>query len=351
MTINPLNILITGGAGFIGSNFVRFFYHTHPRTQIVNLDLLSYAGNPDNLRDIEQHELHLENGRRRYTFVQGDICNESLVDGLFSQYKFDTVFHFAAESHVDRSIFNVLHFVRTNIEGTRSLVEAARKYGTPRFIHVSTDEVYGSIAKGYADEQAPLVPSNPYSASKAGGDLLIQSYIKTHGFPAVIVRGSNNYGPYQYPEKLIPLAITNMLEEKKVPIHGDGMQVRSWLYVNDFCRAVDLIARQAAAGQIYNVAGEEKNNLDVLRILAGHLSKNFESFRHHVKDRPAADMRYAVDGSKLVRELGWKRTHHFEESIGEVVRWYREHDDWWRTIRLKKGFQEHYERQAKGEWC
>lgn len=342
-------ILVTGGCGFIGSNFIRYFYHAYPEAHIINYDLLSYAGNPENLWDIEQAEAGKSD--RRYQFIRGDVCDEHVLDVMFASHQFDLVIHFAAESHVDRSIFNVLHFVRTNVEGTRALIEAARKYRAPRFIHISTDEVYGSIDVGFAPEEAPLRPSNPYSASKASADLLVQSYMKTHGFPAILVRGSNNYGPYQYPEKLIPMSITNLIEDRNIPIHGTGAHARSWLHVEDFCRAIDLIAHQAHLHQTYNVSGEERTNLEVLSLLAGHLNKNFERYRTHVNDRPGADMRYAPDSNKLQREFGWRRQHSFDESVKEVVAWYLNNPEWWRSIRLKKGFIEHYERQAKGEWC
>lgn len=346
------SILITGGCGFIGSNFIRYLYKSHPRTKIVNLDVLTYAGNPENLRDIEEQEAKLEESHRRYNFIKGDICDEGLLDQIFSDYKFGLVIHFAAESHVDRSIFNMVHFIRTNIEGTRALIEAARKHEVARFITISTDEVYGSIKEGYATEQWPLHPSNPYSASKGGADLLVQAYIRTHDFPAIIIRGSNNYGPYQYPEKLIPLAITNLLEDKKVPVHGHGFHVRSWLHVDDFCRAIDLVAHGKPKHQIYNVGGEEKTNMEVLELIAQNLGKNLKDWRFHVNDRPGADLRYAIDASRLQTEFGWSLAHNpFEEHISKVVKWYITSCDWWRQIRQKKGFLEHYERQSKGQWC
>lgn len=344
------NVLITGGYGFIGSNFVRHFYHRHPRARIVNLDLLTYAGNLENLRDIEALEASLPTERRRYQFVQGDICDQNLLNELFQKHRFDLVVHFAAESHVDRSIFNMSDFVRTNIEGTRTLVEASRRHRAKRFINISTDEVYGSIKSGYASEEWLLRPSNPYSASKAGADLLVQAYIRTHDFPAIIIRGSNNYGPYQYPEKLIPLAITNLLEGKKVPVHGYGIHVRSWLHVHDFCRAIDLITHGNPKHRIYNVTGEEKTNHDVLELIARNLGKNIQEQRFHVSDRPGADLRYAVDAGRLEDEFGWRRIHEFDREIGKVVQWYIDRSDWWRHIRLKEGFIQHYERQSKGQW-
>jgi dTDP-glucose 4,6-dehydratase len=345
------NVLITGGCGFIGSNFVRYFYHHRPKSRIVNLDLLTYAGNLENLADIEKLEQKLPKIERRYRFRQGDICDQNLLDELFEKHRFDLVIHFAAESHVDRSIFNMSEFVRTNIEGTRVLIEAARRNGMKRFINISTDEVYGSIKGGYASEEWPLTPSNPYSASKAGADLLVQAYIRTHDFPAVIIRGSNNYGPYQYPEKLIPLAVTNLLEGKKIPIHGHGLHVRNWLHVYDFCRAIDTITHGDARHRIYNVAGEEKTNQAVLQAITRTLGKNLYDCCFHVSDRPGADLRYAPDASRLADEFGWRRIHNFEAEINKVVQWYVDQSDWWRRIRLKKGFMEHYERQSKGQWC
>ncbi|MDD5110179.1 MAG: dTDP-glucose 4,6-dehydratase [Patescibacteria group bacterium] len=345
------SVLITGGSGFIGSNFLRYFYHAHPQARIVNLDLLTYAGNPENLRDLETLEAGRTEAQRRYRFVQGDICDEVLLEKVFSAGRFDLVVHFAAESHVDRSIFSMVHFVRTNIEGTRVLVETARRHAIPRFVNISTDEVYGTIAAGYAAEHAQLKPSNPYSASKAGADLLVQAYMRTHNFPAIIVRGSNNYGPYQYPEKLIPLALTNVLEGKKVPLHGNGRHVRSWLHVQDFCRAIDLVAHAAPVHSLYNVAGEERTNLEVVDCILRHLGKDPAACLQYVNDRPGADLRYAVDGSKLEGELGFSRVHRFEEAIGDVVRWYAANQTWWKNIRLKPGFLEHYERQSNGRWC
>lgn len=345
------NALVTGGAGFIGSNFIRHYYQNHPTSRVVNLDLLTYAGNVQNLADLQAQDSRLPLDDQRYRFVQGDICDEALLERLFNEHHFDLVVHFAAESHVDRSIFNMSDFVRTNIVGTRTLVEAGRRHGVQRFINISTDELYGSIKDGYATEEWLLMPSNPYSASKAGADLLVQAYIRTHDFPAVIIRGSNNYGPYQYPEKLIPLAITNLLEGKKIPVHGYGIHVRSWLNVHDFCRAIDTIAHGQPKQMIYNVAGEEKTNHDVLELIARSLGKKFQDHRFHVNDRPGADHRYAVNGSRLEHEFGWQRIHEpFAKQIEGVVQWYIDNDDWWRAIRVKQGFVEHYERQSKGQW-
>jgi dTDP-glucose 4,6-dehydratase len=344
-------ILVTGGAGFIGSNFIRHMYQTYHDLKIVNLDLLTYAGNIDNLHDIEALEAHLPPNKKRYVFIQGDICSAEVLAGVFSLHNFDMIFHFAAESHVDRSIMNVTEFIRTNIDGTRSLAEAARKYGVGRFVHISTDEVYGSIPEGqFATEEYPLNPTNPYSASKAGAELILQAYMRTHALPALIVRGSNNYGPYQYPEKLIPLAITNILEGKRIPVHGTGIHKRSWLHVEDFCAAINLVAHEGELYKTYNVAGEERSNTEVLTSLAGQFGAQLGDITSHVNDRPGADLRYAPHSGLLQRELGWSRRHSFDEAIVQVTRWYMSNAPWWQDIRNKKGFAEHYERQANGLW-
>ena len=259
--------------------------------------------------------------------------------------------HFAAETHVDRSLVSAAHFIRTNIEGTRAVIEAAYQHKTPRFIYISTDEVYGSIPRGYASEDAPLRPSNPYASSKAGGDLLVQSYMKAYKIPAIIVRGSNNYGAFQYPEKLIPLAISNMMEGKKIPIHGDGTHVRSWLHVEDFARAIDIIAHRAADHTVYNVAGEQKSNLDILALLAHQMEKDLSAHREHVADRPGADLRYAPSAKKIERELHWAREHNLAASIAGVVDWYRKNEAWWRPIKQTSEFQDYYCKQAAAQWC
>jgi dTDP-glucose 4,6-dehydratase len=344
-------VLITGGAGFIGSNFIRHLYESDPEVRIVNFDILSYAGNLENLEDIQKIEQSKPENKRRYFFVQGDICNREMLEKLFTQFSFEKVIHFAAESHVDRSIFSDSDFIRTNVEGTRMLVEFVRKHAVPRFVHISTDEVYGSIPEGTAHEDSQMRPSNPYAASKASADLLIQSYMKTFRLPAVIVRGSNNYGTYQYPEKLIPLAITNLIEEKHIPIHGDGGHARSWLHVSDFCRAIDLVSKKAPLFSIYNVSGEEFKNIDVLNMIARHLDKDLERYAALITDRPGADFRYAPSSDRLQSELGWKRTHLFKEAIPDIIDWYIKNDEWWKNIRTKKGFLDHYERQSTGQWC
>jgi len=263
MQLSFKNILVCGGSGFIGSNFIRYIYNKYPDCKIFNLDLLTYAGNPANLADIEEKENKRNPANQRCHFFRGDICDGALLANIFEKYNFDAVINFAAESHVDRSFVSVFDFIRTNVEGVRSLIEATRKYKVSRFVQISTDEIYGSVPEGFSTEDAPLKPSNPYAASKAAADLLVQSYIKTHQVPALIVRGSNNYGPFQYPEKLIPLAISNIIEGIKVPIHGSGEHRRTWIHVNDFCSAIDTALHKAPDYSIYNASGEEKTNLEI----------------------------------------------------------------------------------------
>ncbi len=344
------NILITGGCGFIGAHFVRYLYNKYPNYHIFNLDLLTYAGNPENLADIEDLEASLEMEKKRYNFVKGNICDEHFIDELFKRYSFDLVVHFAAETHVDRSIFNVSDFVRTNIGGTHSLMETVRRHNTPRFIYISTDEVYGSTSDGVFIEESPLRPSNPYSTSKAGADLMVQSYIKTFRVPAIIVRPSNNYGTHQYPEKLIPLAITNFVEKRKIPVHGSGGHIRSWLHVEDLCSAIDLIAHEAPEFGIYNISGEERTNLEILKLLANFLCLDIDSYVYHVNDRPSADMRYAPDSTKLQKELGWFRKNNLESSMEKIVRWYMDNPVWWQKLKQKKEYLDHYEKQSKAQW-
>ncbi len=345
------HILITGGCGFIGSNFVRYLYEKYPLYRMVNLDALTYAGNTENLSDIEARERGVSFENRRYQFMKGDISDAMTVEALFKKYPFQNIFHFAAETHVDRSFFNVSDFLRTNIQGTWVLLEAARKFGTPRFVHISTDEVYGSVeVPGFSPEDAPLRPSNAYASSKAGADLLVQSYMKSFGSPALIIRGSNNFGPYQYPEKLIPLAATNIIERKHIPVHGAGLHTRSWLHVHDFCRAIDLIAHRASAPAIYNVAGEPKTNLEILGAIADILGEDITKYARHINDRPGADARYAPDARALERDFSWRRVHSIETSLGSVIQWYADHEDWWRKIKAQKEFLDHYEKQSRGLW-
>jgi dTDP-glucose 4,6-dehydratase len=328
-----MRILVTGGAGFIGSNFVRYLLRTHPDDSVVNLDKLTYAGNPENLRDVERDP--------RYRFVQGDICDTTLVGELMAEA--DVVVHMAAETHVDRSNAGADDFLRTNVIGTHVLLEAARRTGIGRFVAVSTDEVYGSIAHGAARETDVLNPSNPYSASKAAADLLARAYWLTHRLPVLITRSSNNFGPYQYPEKVIPLFVTNALESAPVPLYGDGRNVRDWLFVLDNCVAIDLVLRQGEAGESYNIGGgNEVENLALTRAILALLGKP-ESLITPVTDRPGHDRRYALDSSKIHR-LGWKPAHSFATALGATVEWYRTHEAWWKP--LKSGtFKVYYARQ------
>lgn len=345
-----MNILITGGAGFIGSHFVRYAYKTWPGACIVNLDLLTYAGNLENLSDIEALDAQLPEHKHRYRFVHGSICNADLINELCAQYKFDLIVNFAAETHVDRSIINISDFISTNIGGVRCLIEAVRAHKLPRFIHISTDEVYGDIAAGHCTEEYPLRPSNPYSSSKAAADLIILSFVRTHGLPAIIIRGSNNYGTYQYPEKLIPLAISNLIEGKQMPVHGQGLQVRSWLHVEDFCGAIGLIAQKSPVHEVYNVAGEERTNLDILTMVAAHLKTDLLPKMVFIPDRPGADMRYSPDATKIHETLSWSLRHSLDKDMPNIIDWYLEHKDWWMKIKQTKEFQDHYVKQEKGQW-
>ena len=326
-------VLVTGGAGFIGSNFIRYLCSKHPSWQIVNLDKLTYAGNLENLADIA--------GKPNYRFIKGDIADPKIVTDILSE-GFDIIINFAAESHVDRSVLDSSPFVETNIKGTQILLEGARRYKVGKFIQISTDEVYGSIIDGKFNEESPLMPSSPYASSKAAADLLCLSYFKTYKLPVLITRSSNNFGPFQFPEKLIPLAITNAIEDKPIPIYGDGQNIRDWLYVLDHCEAIDLIIRLGKAGEIYNIAsGEERTNLELLGEILKIMGKP-ENLIQFVKDRPAHDRRYALDVAKI-RGLGWKPKYHFKESLKETINWYLSHQSWWR--RIKSGdYADYYEK-------
>lgn len=340
--------LVTGGAGFIGSNFIRLALAERPDIEIVNLDKLTYAGNLENLREVERNP--------RYRFVPGDIGDASIVNGLV-EAGLDTIFNFAAESHVDRSIEDPAGFLETNVRGAQVLLEAARRQRMPRFVQISTDEVYGSLPEGAAGEASPLQPSSPYAASKAAADLLVRSYIHTYGLPAIITRSTNNYGPYQFPEKLIPLMIANALEDKPLPVYGDGMNVRDWVHVEDHCRALLLVAERGGAGEIYNIGGVAPlPNLEVIETILKILSKP-RSLIRFVEDRPGHDRRYAVDSSKIRRELGWQpvAAATFDEGIRETVEWYLAHRDWVDHVRsgaYRSYYERHYERRAAtlAEW-
>lgn len=338
-------VLVTGGCGFIGSHFVRSILK-NPEIEVLNLDVLTYAGNPENLKDVVK-----KNGER-YRHVKVDICDSELVEKYVNEFLPDTIVHFAAESHVDRSYFDAADFIRTNIEGTRILLESARKNNKEiRFIHISTDEVYGDIKPGeFSTETSPMKPSNLYAASKAGADLFVQSFARTHSFPAVIVRGSNNYGTHQYPEKLIPMTITNLEDGKNISLHGDGSHERSWLHVDDFCSAIMIIMDKADNGSIWNVSGEVKSNLEVISTIAHVLGISADGRLNKVPDRPGADFRYAPSSEKISKELGWVPRHSFDEAMKEIVNWYRDNEAWWKNIRTSEEFQKHYQKQAIGKW-
>ena len=325
--------LITGGCGFIGSNFVRYILSNEKECRIVNLDKLTYAGNPKNLSDVDNDD--------RYIFVHGDICDEKVVDEIFSDYHPDIVFNFAAESHVDRSIGKPDDFIRADMFGVFTLLEAMKLHGGELFVQISTDEVYGSIEKGEFSETDPLMPSNPYSASKAGGDRLAYSYYVTYKLPVIVTRASNNYGPFQYPEKLIPLFVTNALEEQPLPLYGDGNNVRDWLYVEDHCSALHFIMTNGVLGETYNIGGgNEMQNIEITRLILDHLSKP-EGLIKFVEDRKGHDQRYALSINKL-RQLGWEPKHDFSDGLRTTIDWYVSNNNWWRKIKSGE-FREYYE--------
>lgn len=321
----PKRILVTGGAGFIGSNFIRYTLRKYPGCKIINLDKLTYAGNPENLRDLRS--------KKNYSFVKGDICDSKLVEKLID--KCDCVINFAAATHVDRSIKEPLDFVKTNVFGTYVLLEACRKAKPKLFLQVSTDEIYGSILKGRAKETDAILPNSPYAATKAAGDCLVRSYFITYRVPVIISRSTNNFGPYQYPEKAIPLFITNLLENKKVPLYGDGLNRRDWIYVIDNCKAIDTIWRKGSIGETYNIAGGNEIANLVLANKILRLMKKDNSFIQYVKDRPGHDRRYALDCAKL-KSLGWRPEFSFDKALVLTADWYGNNPDWWK--KLKKPF-------------
>ncbi len=317
--------LVTGGAGFIGSNFVRWILEHEPDATVTNLDALTYAGVQATVDELD--------ALGRHRFVHGDIRDAALVDGLVPGH--DVIVHFAAESHVDRSIDGPTVFLETNVVGTGVLIDAARRHRVPRFIHVSTDEVYGSVGEGFASEDAPLDPSSPYSASKAGSDLLVRSYGVTFDYPAIVTRCTNNYGPYQFPEKVIPLFVTNLFDDRKVPLYGTGRNERDWLYVEDHCAALHLLVDAGEPGEIYNIGADAQvTNLDLTRRILDLLGKD-ESYIEYVPDRPGHDLRYAVDSSKI-RALGWKPAHSLDERLADTIEWYRRRQDWWRPLKTAR---------------
>ncbi len=318
-------ILITGGAGFIGSNFIHYMMNKYPDYRIVNLDKLTYAGNLENLKDIENDP--------NYEFIKGDIADSSIVESIFANNKIDAIINFAAESHVDRSIEEPGVFIQTDVYGTFVLLEAARTNKCDLFIQISTDEVYGSIEDGSFKEDDPLLPNSPYSASKAGAEMIVRSFFKTYETPVIITRTSNNFGPYQYPEKLIPLFVTNLIDDIKVPLYGDGMNIRDWIYVDDNCNALDLILHSGQIGEIYNIgAGNEKPNVWITKKLIELLGKTEEMIKP-VEDRLGHDRRYSVDCRKIKSELGWKTGYDFEKTLEKTVSWYRTNEDWWRPLK------------------
>ncbi|MDK7490033.1 dTDP-glucose 4,6-dehydratase [Bacillus paranthracis] len=332
-----MKVLVTGGAGFIGSNFVRYMVKKYPEYNIVNLDSLTYAGNLENLKDIEE----LPN----YKFVKGDIADRQFINQLFKDEKFDYVLNFAAESHVDRSITNPDIFIQTNIQGTQVLLDAAKNAEVKKYLQVSTDEVYGTLGEtGYFMEETPLASNSPYSSSKAGADLLVRAYHETFGLPVNITRCSNNYGPFHFPEKLIPLMIINALDDKQLPVYGDGLNVRDWLHVDDHCQAIDLVLHKGKNGEVYNVGGNnERTNIEIVKTILKALDKP-ESLIKYVTDRPGHDRRYAIDATKLREELGWSPKYNFDTGIEQTIKWYLENQDWWKNI-ISGEYQEYFKNQ------
>jgi dTDP-glucose 4,6-dehydratase len=331
-----MKILVTGGAGFIGSNFVKYMLTKYPSYSIVNLDALTYAGNLENLTDIE--------GKENYEFMKGDITDQALISSLFEK-GINAVINFAAESHVDRSIKEPDVFVKTNIQGTQILLDSANKYGVDKFVQVSTDEVYGTLgATGLFSEGTPLAPNSPYSASKAGADMLVRAYHETFKLPVNITRCSNNYGSYQFPEKLIPLMIINALNDKPLPIYGDGLNIRDWLHVEDHCQAIDLVLHQGKNGEIYNVGGNnERTNIDIVKTILNQLNKP-DSLIKFVDDRLGHDRRYAIDATKIMEELGWQPKYMFDDGIKQTVDWYLQNENWWQRI-ISGDYQEYFANQ------
>ncbi|MBJ8111779.1 dTDP-glucose 4,6-dehydratase [Bacillus cereus group sp. N6] len=332
-----MKVLVTGGAGFIGSNFVRYMVKKYPEYNLVNLDALTYAGNLENLKEIES----LPN----YKFVKGDIADREFINRLFKEEKFDYVLNFAAESHVDRSITNPDIFIQTNIQGAQVLLDAAKNAQVKKYLQVSTDEVYGTLGDtGYFSEETPLASNSPYSSSKAGADLLVRAYHETFGLPVNITRCSNNYGPFHFPEKLIPLMIINALNNKQLPVYGDGLNVRDWLHVEDHCQAIDLVLHKGENGEVYNVGGNnERTNIEIVKTILKALDKP-ESLIQYVTDRPGHDRRYAIDATKLREELGWSPKYNFDTGIEQTINWYLENQDWWENI-ISGEYQEYFDNQ------
>ena len=322
-----MNILVTGGAGFIGSNFIRHMFREHPDCMIVNLDARTYAGNPNNLLDFD--------GRTNYEFIKGNICNQVLVEDILWSRSIDAIVNFAAESFVDKSILNSKPFVDSNVDGVRSLLDASRHIGVEKFVQISTDEVYGSIESGQFTEESNLYPRNPYSASKASGDLLAMSYFVTFGVPVVITRSSNNYGPYQYPEKFIQLAITNLIEGGKIPVYGQGKNVRDWLHVCDNCAGIDAVLNKGKIGEVYNISGDnERENIQIAGQIAQSFGKDGTEIEF-IKDRLGHDLRYSLSHEKLTRALGWLPQIKFEDGLAGTIEWYKDNESWWTPLKGK----------------
>jgi len=334
-------ILVTGGAGFIGSNFINYMLSIRKDIFIVNLDKLTYAGNLQNLKSVEKHP--------NYTFIKGDIVNYELVSYLFQKYEITHVINFAAESHVDRSILGSEIFFRTNVLGTNVLLENSKRFGVEKFIQISTDEVYGSLGpEGQFEETTPLQPNSPYAASKAAADLMALAFYQTYSIPVIITRCSNNYGPYQFPEKLIPLMIINSLNNKKLPVYGDGMNVRDWIYVIDHNKAVELVFDKGEVGEVYNVgANTEKPNIEIVKLLLNQTGKT-EELIEYVKDRPGHDRRYAINSTKIKNELGWEADHSFEDAIQDTIKWYIDNQKWWQEI-ISGDYQNYYKLQYSSQ--
>jgi dTDP-glucose 4,6-dehydratase len=329
-----MNLLVTGGAGFIGSNFIRHILNKYSEYRVINLDKLTYAGNLENLTGVDKDP--------RYAFEKGDICDKTRVQLCVMRYEIDAIINFAAESHVDRSILGAAEFVQTNIVGTNVLLEVAKELKIKRFLQVSTDEVYGSLGlTGLFTEETLLHPNSPYSASKASADMLALAYQHTFGLPVVLTRCSNNYGPYQFPEKLIPLMIANALNDKSLPVYGDGMNIRDWLHVKDHCSAIDGVLHRGRIGEVYNIGGNnEKPNIEIVKLILQNLGKP-ESLITYVKDRLGHDQRYAIDSSKIQRELGWQPSYTFEQGIAETIKWYMNNQTWWKRI-ISGEYKEYY---------
>ena len=323
-----MNILVTGGAGFIGSNFIHYMLEKYPDDNLINLDLLTYAGNIHNLDDIKDNP--------HYHFVKGNIVNRDLVSHLVHEFNIDHIVNFAAESHVDRSILHPDVFVETNVQGTLALLDVAKREGVEKFLQVSTDEVYGTLgATGYFTEESPLQPNSPYSASKASADMIVRSYFETYGYNVNITRCSNNYGPYQFPEKLIPLMTSNGMEGKDLPIYGNGKNIRDWLYVSDHCQAIDLVLRNGKPGEVYNVGGHnERTNNEIVHLIVDNLGISEDHIKY-VKDRLGHDKRYAIDPTKIETELGWKPEYTFDTGIVKTIDWYKDNEAWWKPLKAK----------------